>query len=121
MISTSKVLTDNKIKKFRDHVYRYYGLHGRDLPWRRTTNPYHILVSEIMLQQTQVERVFEKYGAFIDRFPDFPFLAAAGLKDVLSAWQGMGYNRRALALKRLAEIVTARHNGDLPRTVEALS
>lgn len=121
MISTSKVLTENEIKTFRDHVYRYYGLHGRDLPWRRTTNPYHILVSEIMLQQTQVERVFEKYGAFIDRFPDFPFLAAAGLKDVLSAWQGMGYNRRALALKRLAEIVTARHNGDLPRTVEALS
>lgn len=121
MTSTYRALTEDEINTFRDHVYRYYALHGRDLPWRRTTNPYHILVSEIMLQQTQVERVTEKYGKFIARFPDFLSLASAGLKDVLSEWQGMGYNRRALALKGLAEIVTSRYDGELPRTVEGLS
>lgn len=121
MTLTNKVLTEDEIKTFQEHIYRFYALHGRDFPWRQTTNPYHILVSEIMLQQTQVERVLEKYGAFIEHFPDFSSLAAASLKDILSAWQGMGYNRRALALKQLAEIVTSRYRGLLPRTVEGLS
>ena len=83
-------------KAFRKIVYAFYNKHGRDLPWRKTTNPYHILVSEIMLQQTQVDRVVAKYGHFIATFPDFQALATAEVKEVLAAWQGLGYNRRAL-------------------------
>ena len=75
---------------------------GRKLPWRNTRNPYHILVSEIMLQQTQVGRVIEKYEQFLSAFPDFSTLALPPLREVLAIWQGMGYNRRAIALKRIA-------------------
>jgi len=78
------------LRDFRNMVLAYYQDHGRDLLFRRTTDPYHILVSEIMLQQTQVERVNVKYPAFVDAFPDFPSLASAPLPDVLAAWQGMG-------------------------------
>ena len=116
-----RILTTKEIKAFQGQIYGYYRLHGRDLPWRRTTNPYNIVVSEIMLQQTQVERVYSKYLEFIHAFPDFESLAGASQKDVLALWQGLGYNRRALALKRLAENVVSMHSGTLPRDVEALS
>lgn len=116
-----KTLTEDEIRAFQKDIYRYYKDHRRDLPWRKTRNPYHILVSEIMLQQTQVERVIEKYGEFIVIFPDVSSLARASLKDVLSAWQGLGYNRRALALKRTAEIVTTAYSGEVPASIEDLS
>lgn len=90
------------------------------MPWRETRDPYRIVVSEVMLQQTQVPRVLEKYGAFIKLFPTVRKLALAPLRDVLAAWQGLGYNRRALALKRLAIEVTARHDGRIPSDREAL-
>lgn len=116
-----KRLTNKEIGMFRDAVYRYYGDAGReDLPWRSTSNPYHIFVSEIMLQQTKVKRVQEKYGVFLERFPDFESLARAPLRSVLAAWSGLGYNRRAQALKKAAEIVVSDHGGKLPRGIEQL-
>jgi A/G-specific adenine glycosylase len=80
---------------------------GRDLPWRRTRDPYAILVSEVMLQQTQVERVVPRYEAWLGRWPTVESLAAAGVADVIRAWQGLGYNRRAVALHRAARRVAA--------------
>lgn len=107
--------------RFREEVYRYFRESGRRLPWRDTCDPYKILVSEVMLQQTQVDRVIEKYKAFVSAFPDFASLNAASLTEVYALWQGLGYNRRALALKESAEIVVTEHNGTLPDTVEELS
>lgn len=78
---------------------------GRDLPWRRTRNPYAILVSEVMLQQTQVERVIPRYLAWLERWPTVEALAAAPLAEVIRAWQGLGYNRRAVSLHRAAQRV----------------
>ncbi|HEX9020728.1 MAG TPA: A/G-specific adenine glycosylase [Nitrospirota bacterium] len=115
-----KVLTPSAIRSFRKKIYNYYSRHGRDLPWRRTRNPYRILVSEIMLQQTQVERVAEKYQEFIAAFPDFSSLAKAPLSKLLRVWSGMGYNRRALSLRRLAQTVTAEHKGRLPSVPDVL-
>lgn len=107
------------IKKFQKEIWAYYRAHGRhDMVWRKTTNPYRIAVSEIMLQQTQVARVTEKYGSFIKKFPSFASLARASLSEVLLAWQGLGYNRRALSLKKLAEIVVREYNGKLPHEPE---
>lgn len=113
-------VTPRAVRTFREKVYRHYRAHGRDLPWRRTGDPYAILVSEIMLQQTQVERVAGKYGEFMARFPDPGTLARAPLRDVLAAWQGMGYNRRAIALREGAERILKVHGGEIPRTVAEL-
>jgi len=115
------MLTDNEIQRFRITVYGYFDAHGRDLPWRRTTDPYHILVSEIMLQQTQVNRVEVKFVEFTERFPDIQSLDAAPLKDVLETWQGLGYNRRALALKNAAHMIVEEYGGEVPRTAEDLT
>ncbi|HNQ46098.1 MAG TPA: hypothetical protein PKK52_03770, partial [Syntrophorhabdus sp.] len=90
-----KILTTEEIRAFQRQIYEYYKHHGRDFPWRRTTDPYNILVSEIMLQQTQVERVHDKYLEFIKMFSNFNVLAEASQGDVLAMWQGLGYNRRA--------------------------
>ena len=83
----------------------WYGAFGRDLPWRHTSDPYAILVSEVMLQQTQVDRVVPRYTAWLERWPSAAALAAASVADVIRAWQGLGYNRRALALHRAAQTV----------------
>lgn len=112
---------DTKIREFQDQVYRFYRQNGRDLPWRRTTVPYEILVSEMMLQQTQVERVCGRYERFLARFPDFPSLAGAELGEVLHEWQGLGYNRRAKSLHETAGIVTEQYSGTLPAEEEVLS
>ena len=113
-------MADHEVARFRETVLGFYRENGRDLPWRRTRDPYRILVSEIMLQQTQVSRVLARYDVFLDRFPDLETLASSSRADVLSAWQGLGYNRRALALHAAAEIVTTRHGGKLPRSQDAL-
>lgn len=102
------------VRRFRRIVLSHYKKHGRVLPWRETTDPYRILVSEIMLQQTQVDRVIEKYQQFISTFPDIASLAAAPFSKVLNAWLGLGYNRRAMALKRAAEKVMEHFDGRLP-------
>ncbi|MEW5802500.1 MAG: A/G-specific adenine glycosylase [bacterium] len=108
------------IDRFRRIIYGYYQEYGRQFPWRMTHDPYYILVSEIMLQQTQTERVAQKYEQFIREFPDFSSLACAPLQKVLSVWQGLGYNRRALSLKAIAQTVVDEFSGNLPRDVESL-
>ncbi|UCH81278.1 MAG: hypothetical protein JSW20_01380 [Nitrospiraceae bacterium] len=109
-------------RKFRTLVYRFYRDNAREnLPWRNTDDPYHILVSEIMLQQTQIERVMNKYPLFLSKFPDFRSLARARLRSLYKVWQGMGYNRRALALKNIARVVvTSPYEGNLPSDVDEL-
>ena len=110
-----------KIQDFQDEIWGYYRTHGRhDMVWRKTTDPYRIVVSEVMLQQTQVDRVSPKCKEFIKQFPNFSALARASLTDVLGAWQGLGYNRRALFLKKLAEIVVEKYKGKLPNDPEVL-
>ena len=108
------------IARFRKIVWDHYRKNGRDLPWRKTVDPYRILVSEVMLQQTQVSRVLKFYAPFIRAFPNVRVLARAPLKEVLRLWQGLGYNRRALYLKRIAAAVVERHHGRLPRAIEDL-
>lgn len=114
-------LTKQQIRKFRTLIWGHFRKHGRDLPWRNTKNPYHILVSEIMLQQTQVERVKRFYPKFLEVFPDWHTLAKAPLKKILACWQGMGYNRRAKYLRELAHIVVKRHHNKLPQDPVELS
>lgn len=92
----------------------------RDMPWRRDTRGYYVLVSEIMLQQTQVERVLPKFEQFIERFPSFETLATASLSDVLVLWSGLGYNRRAKFLHNAAKMIVADFGGVLPMTHEEL-
>jgi len=100
-----------------DAILAWYAAVRRDLPWRRTTDPYRILVSEVMLQQTQVVRVVPYYEAWLERFPSASALAGASAADVLRMWSGLGYNRRALALQAACGVV-AREGW--PRTVEGL-
>lgn len=90
---------------FAEQVLAWYDRHGRALPWRETRDPYEILVSEVMLQQTQVVRVVPRYRAFLARFPTPAILAASPAADVIVEWSGLGYNRRALALRRAASMV----------------
>jgi A/G-specific adenine glycosylase len=111
---TNCQLAASRIRSFQKIIYGYYNAQGRDLPWRRRMNPYRVLVSEIMLQQTQVERVIVKYREFLAAFPDFPTLAKAPNAKLLKAWSGMGYNRRALSLKALAQKVMSEYRGKLP-------
>jgi A/G-specific adenine glycosylase len=108
------------IHAFQQQILSWYDTFKRDLPWRGDPDPYHILVSEIMLQQTQVDRVIPRYLAFLERFPTLQSLAQASTADVLRQWQGLGYNRRAINLKRAAEAAVRDHGGALPHTVEDL-
>lgn len=108
-------MSAKKIKAFQNQVWNFYRTNGRDFAWRRTHDPYKIVVSEIMLQQTQTTRVAEKFPEFLKRFPDFKTLAASTPADVIRAWQGLGYNRRALFLRALAQTVVADYQGILPR------
>ena len=107
-------LSPSAIRSFRKKILDHYASEGRDLPWRRKATPYRVIVSEIMLQQTQVDRVITKYGEFLAAFPDLASLAKAPTARLLRIWSGMGYNRRALALKKLAQAVVAEHEGRLP-------
>ncbi len=106
--------------KIQVRLLRWYRKHRRDLPWRQTTDPYAILVSEIMLQQTQVERVVPKYQAFLKRFPSLRALARSQQADVIRAWAGLGYNRRARYLHQLARVVIMHQRGALPQSPQAL-
>jgi A/G-specific adenine glycosylase len=104
-------------RRFCTEVWEYYVRHGRrSLPWRTTKNPYRILVSEIMLQQTQVERVVPKYRSFLKQFPTVHALAEAPLGEVLRTWQGLGYNRRAKMLHQCAQKVVSEYRGIFPKT-----
>ena len=106
--------------KFRRRLLSWYRRNGRDLPWRRTRNPYAILVSEFMLQQTQVATVIPYYHKWLRRFPDFASLARASENEVLRAWQGLGYYARARNLHATAKAVMNRHGGNFPRGIEQM-
>ncbi len=108
------------IKLFQKIIYEYYKNHKRKFPFRENITPYNVLVSEIMLQQTQTGRVSEKFLKFIAKFPDFLSLSKASLEQILKEWKGLGYNRRAIALKKIAEIVINDYNGKLPESIEEL-
>ena len=101
-------------RRFRQRLLTWYGRHGRDLPWRRTDDPYHILVSEIMLQQTQVDRVLPKYAEWLHKYPSFHMLATAPEADVSATWYPLGYNIRPRRLQTIAREAVARFDGQLP-------
>ena len=113
-------LDDAQLEAFRRGLLRWYARNGRDLPWRRTRDPYEILVSEVMLQQTQVKRVLEFYPRFLARYPTAEELAVASESAVREAWDGLGYYRRASNLQRAAREVAERHGGRFPATPEEL-
>ncbi len=120
VIRKGKILSRSGVLSFKKIIYEFYQKNRRDLPWRNTDDPYRIVVSEFMLQQTQVERVLGKYELFVSRFPDICSLADAPLKDVLNVWQGLGYNRRALALIRLAQVIRDSYDGEFPADFSTL-
>ena len=105
---------------FRNRLTRWYRRTGRDLPWRNTRDPYEVLVSEFMLQQTQVSRVELYYGKFLRRYPTIQALASAHPAKVRESWEGLGYYRRAVNLHRLAQVVVADHGGRVPDDLESL-
>lgn len=111
-------MTDN-IPKVQSALLAWFKQHRRDLPWRHTRDPYAILVSEIMLQQTQVDRVLPYWHAWMDRWPDVQSLSEASVAEVIRAWKGLGYNRRAVNLQRAAQEMADR-GGQFPQTVEGL-
>ena len=115
-----KGLTSHVIELFRKLIYSYFKNNRRDFPFRKEITPYNVLVSEIMLQQTQTGRVVEKYLEFKEKFPDFLSLSKAPNEILLKVWQGMGYNRRALALKQIAKTVVTDFNGNLPDSIDIL-
>ena len=114
------VLSEPETQLLRSRLLHWFSINKRDLPWRGDPDPYHILVSEVMLQQTQVDRVIPKYRSFLNRFPTLQSLAEASAADVIREWQGLGYNRRALNLKRTAESACRDQGGRLPETVDQL-
>ncbi|SRR5579884_922592 len=114
------VMSPKQTGAFRRLLLRWYRKNGRDLPWRRTRDPYAILVSELMLQQTQVATVVPYYKKWLRQFPDFAALARASQQDVLRAWQGLGYYARALNLRDAARIIMQRHGGEFPRAIDQM-
>lgn len=111
---------NTKQRQFQTRLLAWFAKHRRDLPWRRTRDPYKILVSEIMLQQTQVDRVMPKYAAFINKFPTIQKLARAQRSSVIKLWSGLGYNNRAVRLHQAAHAIVWQHHGTFPRSPEML-
>ncbi|HSC24640.1 MAG TPA: hypothetical protein VLB80_00280 [Candidatus Babeliales bacterium] len=105
----------NILKEFKDFIWHFYTCNKREFAWRHVDNPYYVVVSEMMLQQTQTHRVIPKYEEFIVTFPTFQILAESTLRDVLSVWQGLGYYRRARYLHQLANIIVNQYDGILPQ------
>jgi len=114
------LLRRRRRKLIQSAVRQWYVAHGRHFPWRNIRDPYRILLSEIMLQQTQVGRVLEKYPRFLRRFPTLRSLAKAQQRDVVIAWRGMGYNNRAVRLHRLAVALIENHDGKIPEEFKPL-
>ncbi|MBI4635372.1 MAG: A/G-specific adenine glycosylase [Candidatus Rokubacteria bacterium] len=108
------------MRKFQRRLLAWYATHGRDLPWRRTRDPYRVLVSEIMLQQTQVDRVVPKYHEFLERYPTLECLARARVDEVRRVWYPLGYNIRPVRLRQIARETIARYGGRLPDSAETL-
>src|SRR3972149_10035948 len=106
-------ITKHAFELFKSLILDYYRTNGRTFAWRCTTNAYHIFISEVMLQQTQTHRVTEKYTLWCATFPDFRTLAHASFRDVLSCWQGLGYNRRALYIHKSAQRIVDEYGSNL--------
>jgi A/G-specific adenine glycosylase len=114
-------LTSKDITSFQNYIYRFFEMAGRkNLPWRTDFDPYKVMVSEIMLQQTQVERVIPKFHAFHERFLTIGHLANASVSEVITAWQGLGYNRRGLNLQKAAKAIQENYNGEVPQEFDQL-
>src|SRR5256885_1210516 len=105
---------------FQSFIWDFYKKNSRNFVWRNIDNEYHVLVSEIMLQQTQTHRVITKYEEFLIAFPTVQSLADASLRDVLSVWQGLGYYRRARYLHQIAKIIVEKYNAQLPQDLQTL-
>jgi len=110
----------NMTSSITEHIINWYSNHQRDLPWRKTRNPYFIWVSEVMLQQTQVETVIPYYERFLSRFPTIEALARSSLREILKVWENMGYYSRAQNLYTTAKIISEQYDGQIPNTMEAL-
>ena len=119
-VRSQTVRSPENLAVFHRSLLRWFRDHGRDLPWRRTRDPYAILVSEFMLQQTQVATVIPYYYKWLRSFPDFASLARASENEVLRAWQGLGYYARARNLRATAKMVTDRHGGQFPRAIDQM-
>ncbi len=117
---TPSLPRNQAIRTVQRRTLAWYRKHGRQLPWRGEQDPYRIVISEIMLQQTQVARVLPKYLSFLEQFPRLDALASARTGDVIRAWQGLGYNRRALNLHRTARTILHDRGGRWPQTVKEL-
>lgn len=113
-------MTPGAKRRFGLRLLKWYREYGRDLPWRRTSDPYRILVSEVMLQQTQVDRVIPKYHEFLERYPDFSALAEAPVEQVRETWYPLGYNIRPHRLHSIACETVSRYGGRLPNDAEQL-
>ena len=107
-------MTPEEILRFRDHLIAWFHANQRQLPWRQTSDPYHVWVSEVMLQQTQVKKVLPYYENFLRIFPDIQRLASADLGTVLKAWEKLGYYARARNLHKAARIMTQEMGGEIP-------
>ncbi|MCA9472188.1 MAG: A/G-specific adenine glycosylase [Nitrospirales bacterium] len=118
--SRPKILDDRIKRKFQSHLLKWYHKYGRDLPWRRTNDPYKILVSEVMLQQTQVDRVIPKYHEFLEKYPTVADLAAAKPQQVRETWYPLGYNVRPYRLHSIACETVERYGGEIPNDHEQL-
>ncbi len=113
-------LTETEIQAFRSRLLSWFRKNARDLPWRHTHDPYRIWVSEVMLQQTRVATVIDRYTEFIQRFPSLVSLALAREDEILALWSGLGYYRRARMLHSTAQLLVNEHGGSLPRTSQEL-
>ena len=111
-------ISKTQIKNLQEKIFSYYDLHGRDLPWRHTSDPYKILLSELMLQQTQVSRVIEYYKKWTTSWPTITHLAQATRKEVLQAWMGLGYNTRGINLHKASQIIVRQFHGDVLRAMQ---
>jgi A/G-specific adenine glycosylase len=107
-------------RKFQQRLLRWYARYRRDLPWRKTSDPYKILVSEVMLQQTQVDRVIPKYKEFLRKYPTLEELAGASVSDVEATWRPLGYNIRPVRLRAIAQQALDQHGGKIPNSLEEL-
>lgn len=120
MLEELRPLSEERVAEIRHALLTWFEANRRDLPWRRTRDPYAVLVSEVMLQQTQVDRVIPYYERWLDRFPTARALAEAPTSEVITLWSGLGYNRRAVNLQRTASAVVENYDGLFPRDPEEL-
>lgn len=120
LMPSVRPINSAQLRPLRAALLRWYDKNRRDLPWRRTNDPYSIWVSEIMLQQTRVSAVLEHYRQFVEQFPNMQALAKAKLPAVLAAWSGLGYYRRAKAMHEAARVIVREHDGRLPQSIEGL-